>query len=110
MAPDPIVAVASQSSQSGERHYTALFREARSTKTIPFVPRVQNTHGLSVPDSGWASRPTVRRAWPGIIILAAFAMNRFRKKDFPFFYVYGVLLVLAIIAWNYVKIAARGLF
>lgn len=49
-------------------------------------------------------------AMPGIIILAAFAMNRFRKKDFPFFYVYGVLLVLAIIAWNYVKIAARGLF
>lgn len=49
-------------------------------------------------------------AMPGILILAAFAMNQFRKKDFKFFYIYSVLLVVAIVGWNYLKIAARGSF
>lgn len=48
-------------------------------------------------------------ALPGILMLSAWAMNRFRKKDFPFFYVYGALLLIAIVAWNYLKIAGRGL-
>lgn len=49
-------------------------------------------------------------AMPGILMLAAFAMQRFRKKDFPFFYVYCALLLMAIVGWNYLKISARGLF
>ena len=48
-------------------------------------------------------------ALPGIIIMAAFAMTHFRKKDFPFYYVYCALLLVAIVAWNYLKLAGRGL-
>lgn len=48
-------------------------------------------------------------ALPGIVILAAFAMRRFRRKDFPFYYIYCALLLIAIVAWNYLKIAGRGL-
>ena len=48
-------------------------------------------------------------AMPGIVILSAFAMRRFRRKDFPFFYAYCALLFIAIVAWNYLKIAGRGL-
>jgi 4-amino-4-deoxy-L-arabinose transferase-like glycosyltransferase len=47
---------------------------------------------------------------PGFLIMAAFAMTRFRKKDFKFFYSYNVLLLIAIVAWNYLKLGARGLF
>ena len=46
---------------------------------------------------------------PGLLILAAFTMKRFRKKDFKFYYAYCVLLLIAIIAWNYLKLAAKGL-
>lgn len=49
-------------------------------------------------------------ALPGIIIMAAFAMTHFRKRDFAWFYGYNALLLIAIVAWNYVKLAARGLF
>ena len=47
---------------------------------------------------------------PGFLIMAAFAMTRFRKKDFVFFYSYNGLLLIVIVAWNYLKLAARGLF
>ena len=47
---------------------------------------------------------------PGFLIMAAFAMTRFRKKDFAFYYGYDVLLLVAIVVWNYLKLAARGLF
>ena len=49
-------------------------------------------------------------ALPGIIIMAAFAMTHFRKRDFAFYYSYNVVLLIAIVAWNYLKLAARGLF
>ena len=49
-------------------------------------------------------------ALPGIIIMAAFAMTHFRKRDFAWFYGYNALLLVAIVAWNYLKLAARGLF
>ncbi len=49
-------------------------------------------------------------ALPGIIIMAAFAMTHFRKRDFVFYYGYNVVLLGAIVAWNYLKLAARGLF
>lgn len=46
---------------------------------------------------------------PGLLIMAAFAMRRFRRKDFKFYYAYCVLLLVAIVAWNYIKLAGRGL-
>ena len=48
-------------------------------------------------------------AMPGIVIMSAFAMTHFRKRDFKFYYVYTALLLLAIVAWNYLKISGRGL-
>lgn len=48
-------------------------------------------------------------AMPGLLILAAYGMTYFKRKDFAFFYGYNVLLLAAIIAWNYIKLAARGL-
>lgn len=47
---------------------------------------------------------------PCLLIMAAFAMTHFRKKDFIPYYIYNGLLVIAIVAWNYVKLAGRGLF
>ena len=48
-------------------------------------------------------------ALPGMLIMAAFAMTRFKRKDFVFYYSYDVLLLVAIVVWNYLKLAARGL-
>lgn len=48
-------------------------------------------------------------ALPGILVMAAFAMTRFRRKDFPFYYLYCGLVVLAIVGWNYLKLSGRGL-
>lgn len=48
-------------------------------------------------------------AMPGLLILAAYGMTYFKRKEFAFFYGYNVLLLAAIIAWNYIKLAARGL-
>ena len=47
---------------------------------------------------------------PCFLIMAAFAMTHFRKKDFAMFYTYNALLVIAIVAWNYIKLDGRGLF
>ena len=46
---------------------------------------------------------------PGLLILAAFAMTHFRRKDFKFYYAYIVVLLIAIVAWNYIKLAGRSL-
>ncbi|MBR4392167.1 MAG: glycosyltransferase family 39 protein [Bacteroidales bacterium] len=46
---------------------------------------------------------------PGFLIMGAFAMTRFRKKDFKWYYAYIGLLVVAIVTWNYLKLSARGL-
>lgn len=46
---------------------------------------------------------------PGLIIMAAYAMTRFRKKDFVFYYSYCAVLLAAILVWNYIKVAGRGL-
>ena len=48
-------------------------------------------------------------AMPGIVIMAAVAMTRFRKKDFPWYYTYSLILITAIIAWNYIKLSGRGI-
>lgn len=47
---------------------------------------------------------------PCLIIMSAFAMTHFRKKDFVVYYIYNVLLTIAIVAWNYIKLDGRGLF
>jgi len=47
---------------------------------------------------------------PGLLIMAAYGMTYFKRKDFAFYYSYDVLLLAAIVAWNYIKLAARGLF
>lgn len=46
---------------------------------------------------------------PFYAIMAAYTITHFKRKDFPFFYVYCVLLVLVLIGWNYIKLSARGL-
>lgn len=46
---------------------------------------------------------------PGLLIMAAYGMTYFKRKDFAFYYSYDVLLLAAIVAWNYIKLAARGL-
>ena len=46
---------------------------------------------------------------PGLLIMAAYGMTHFKRKDFAFYYSYDVLLLAAIVAWNYIKLAARGL-
>lgn len=47
-------------------------------------------------------------ALPGLLIMAAFSMNCFRKKDFVFYYSYLALLLIAIVSWNCLKLAGRG--
>lgn len=46
---------------------------------------------------------------PGLLIMAAYGMTYFKRKDFAFYYGYLVLLFAAIVTWNYLKLAARGL-
>ena len=48
-------------------------------------------------------------AIPIIIIMAAYAMTRLRRKDMRLFYVYCGLLFVALLAWNWLKLSARGL-
>lgn len=48
-------------------------------------------------------------ALPGLLIMAAYGMTRFKRRDFAFYYSYDLLLLVAIVAWNYIKLAARGL-
>lgn len=46
---------------------------------------------------------------PCLLIMSAFAMTHFRRRDFKFYYAYCFLLLVAIIFWNYIKLAGRGL-
>lgn len=46
---------------------------------------------------------------PGLLFMGAYAMTHFRKKDFKFYYIYCAILLVAIVAWNYLKLAGRGL-
>lgn len=48
-------------------------------------------------------------ALPGMLIMAAYAMTRFKRKDFGWYYAYCGLLLIAILGWNYLKLSARGL-
>lgn len=48
-------------------------------------------------------------AIPLLILMAAYAMTHLRRKDLIFFYVYCGLLFVALFAWNWLKLSARGL-
>ena len=48
-------------------------------------------------------------AVPLLILMAAYAMTHLRHKDLKFFYVYCGLLLVALVAWNWLKLSARGL-
>jgi type III secretory pathway component EscR len=48
-------------------------------------------------------------AIPLIILMAAYAMTHLRRKDLKIFYIYCVILFIALIAWNWLKLSARGL-
>ena len=48
-------------------------------------------------------------AIPLLILMAAYAMAHLRRKDLIFFYVYCGLLFIALFAWNWLKLSARGL-
>lgn len=48
-------------------------------------------------------------AIPLIILMAAYSMTHLRHKDLKLFYVYCGLLFAALIAWNWLKLSARGL-
>lgn len=48
-------------------------------------------------------------AIPGFIILAAYTMTHWDKKDRRYFYIYNALLLIAIVTWNILKVDARGL-
>lgn len=48
-------------------------------------------------------------AIPLILLMSAYAMTHLRRKDLTLFYVYCGLLFAALFAWNWLKLAARGL-
>jgi 4-amino-4-deoxy-L-arabinose transferase-like glycosyltransferase len=48
-------------------------------------------------------------AVPLILVMAAYAMTRLRRKDLTLFYIYCGLLFVALFAWNWIKLAARGM-
>lgn len=48
-------------------------------------------------------------AIPLLILMAAFSMTHLRRKDLILFYVYCGLLFVALFAWNWLKLSARGL-
>ena len=48
-------------------------------------------------------------AIPLLIVMAAYAMTRLRRKELKLFYVYCGLLFVALFVWNWLKLASRGL-
>ena len=48
-------------------------------------------------------------AVPLILVMAAYAMTHLRRKDLTLFYIYCGLLFVALFAWNWIKLAARGM-
>ena len=48
-------------------------------------------------------------AIPLILVMAAYAMTHLKRKDMKFFYAYCGVLLLALFAWNWLKLASRGL-
>lgn len=48
-------------------------------------------------------------AIPIILIMSAYAMTHLRHKELRLFYVYCGLLFVALLAWNWLKLSARGM-
>ena len=48
-------------------------------------------------------------AIPLLVLMSAYAMTHLRHKDLKLFYVYCGLLFVALLAWNWIKLSARGL-
>ena len=48
-------------------------------------------------------------AIPLLVLMVAYAMTHLRRKDLILFYVYCGLLFVALFAWNWLKLSARGL-
>ena len=48
-------------------------------------------------------------AVPLIVLMSAYAMTHLRRKDLKLFYIYCGLLFVALVAWNWLKLSARGL-
>ena len=48
-------------------------------------------------------------AIPLMLVMSAYAMTHLRRKDLRLFYVYCGLLFVALFAWNWLKLAARGM-
>lgn len=46
---------------------------------------------------------------PLIMLTAAYAMTHIQRKDLKIFYVYCVVLFIALFVWNWLKLSARGL-
>ena len=48
-------------------------------------------------------------AIPLLLVMAAYAMTHLRRKELKLYYVYCGVLLVALFAWNWLKLAARGL-
>ena len=48
-------------------------------------------------------------AIPLLLVMAAYAMTHLRRKDMIWFYAYCGVLLVALFAWNWLKLASRGL-
>ena len=48
-------------------------------------------------------------AVPLMMLMAAYAMTHLCRKDLKIFYVYCVVLFIALVTWNWLKLSARGL-
>ena len=48
-------------------------------------------------------------AIPLLVLMSAYAMTHLRHRDLKLFYVYCGLLFVALLAWNWIKLSARGL-
>lgn len=48
-------------------------------------------------------------AVPIIMMMSAYAMTRLRRKQLKLYYVYCGLLFVALVAWNWLKLSARGM-
>ena len=48
-------------------------------------------------------------AIPFILLMAAYSMTRLRRKELKAYYIYCVLLTIALVGWNWIKLSARNL-
>ena len=48
-------------------------------------------------------------AIPFILLMAAYSMTRLKRKELKGYYIYCVLLIIALVGWNWIKLSARNL-